>query len=120
MAELRERRIPLEVCPTSNLCLGVVRDLAHHPFDQLYRGGLQVSVSSDDPAFFNTNLTREYLRLGQTFGYDADQLAGLALAGLRQSFLPEPERAALEARFHAELDGLGRELFGAPIQPAVN
>jgi adenosine deaminase len=120
VAELRDRRIPLEVCPTSNLCLGVVRDLAHHPFDRLYRGGLQVSVSSDDPAFFNTNLTREYLRLGQTFGYDADQLAGLALAGLRQSFLPEPERAALEARFHAELDGLGRELFGAPIQPAVN
>jgi aminodeoxyfutalosine deaminase len=120
MAELRERRIPLELCPSSNLCLGVVQDLPHHPFDQLYRGGLQVSVSSDDPAFFNTNLTREYLRLGQTFGYDADQLAGLALGGLRQSFLPEAERAAIEERFHVQLDSLGRELFGAPIQPAVN
>lgn len=120
MAELRERRIPLEVCPSSNLCLGVVPDLTHHPFDQLYRGGLQVSVSSDDPAFFNTNLTREYLRLGQTFGYDADQLAGLALGGLRQSFLPETERATIEERFHVQLDSLGRELFGAPIQPAVN
>ncbi|HEV3455271.1 MAG TPA: adenosine deaminase family protein, partial [Thermoanaerobaculia bacterium] len=119
LAELRERRIPLELCPSSNLCLGVVQDLAHHPFDQLYRAGLRVSVSSDDPAFFNTNLTREYLRLGQTFGYDADQLAGLALAGLRQSFLPVPERTALEARFHAELAGLGRELFGAPVQLPV-
>jgi aminodeoxyfutalosine deaminase len=120
LAELRERRIPLEVCPSSNVCLGLVPDLAHHPFDQLYRGGLQLSVGSDDPAFFQTNLTREYLRLGQAFGYDADQLAGLALAGLRHSFLPEPERATLEARFHDQLDGLGRELFGAPVQPAVN
>jgi adenosine deaminase len=79
-----------------------------------------VSVNSDDPALFSTNLTREYLRLGQTFGYDAEELAGLSLAGLRQCFLPEPERTALEARFQAQLDSLGRELFGAPIQPAVN
>ncbi len=120
VAELRRRRIPLEVCPSSNLCLGVVADLAAHPFDALYRSGLQLSVNSDDPAFFNTNLTREYLRLGQTFGYDADQLAGLALAGLRQSFLTEAERAALEPRFLDQLDALGRELFGAPIQPQVN
>jgi aminodeoxyfutalosine deaminase len=120
LAELRERRIPLEVCPTSNLCLGVVADMAQHPFDRLYRAGLQLSVSSDDPAFFNTNLTREYLRLAQTFGYDAGQLAGLALAALRQGFLPDAERAALEARFHAQLESLGRELFGAPIQPAIN
>jgi aminodeoxyfutalosine deaminase len=120
VAELRERRIPLEICPTSNLCLGVVPDLQHHPFDRLYRSGLQLSVNSDDPAFFNTNLTREYLHLAQAFGYTADELAGLALAGVRHSFLPEPERAALETRFHAQLDALGRELFGAPVQPAVN
>jgi adenosine deaminase len=120
VAELRRRRIPLEVCPTSNLCLGVVSDLAAHPFDALYRSGLQLSVNSDDPAFFNTNLTREYLRLGQTFGYDADQLAGLALAGLRQSFLTDAERTALEGRFLEQLDALGRELFGASIQPQVN
>ena len=119
VAELRERRIPLEVCPTSNVCLGVVEDLARHPFDSLYRAGVRLSVSSDDPAFFNTNLTREYLRLAQTFGYDAVQLAGMALAGLRQSLLPEAARAALEARFLSRLDELGRELFGAPIQPAL-
>jgi adenosine deaminase len=120
VGELRDRRIPLEICPSSNLCLGVVHDLAQHPFDTLYRAGVRVSVSTDDPAFFNTNLTREYLRLGQTFGYDADQLAGLALSSLRQSFLPEPERAALEARFQSQLDTLGQELFGAPVRPAVN
>jgi aminodeoxyfutalosine deaminase len=120
LEELRSNRIPLEVCPSSNLCLGVVPDLDHHPFDRLYRAGVHLSVNSDDPAFFNTNLTREYLRLGQTFGYEAADLAGLALAGLRQSFLPEPERIAMEARFQAQLASLGHELFGAPIQPAIN
>ncbi|HEY4596229.1 MAG TPA: adenosine deaminase, partial [Thermoanaerobaculia bacterium] len=104
--ELRAAQIPLEVCPTSNVCLGVAPDLAGHPFDRLYRAGLALSVNSDDPAFFNTNLTREYLRLHQTFGYSPAELAGLSLAALRQSFLPEPERQTLEERFRQQLDAL--------------
>lgn len=118
--ELRAARIPLEVCPTSNICLGVAPDLPSHPFDRLYRAGVPLSVSSDDPVFFNTNLTREYLRLHQTFGYTPAELAGLALGALRQSFLPDAEKAALEASFHRQLDSLGRELFGAPVEPPVS
>jgi aminodeoxyfutalosine deaminase len=118
--ELRERQIPLEVCPTSNLCLGVAPDLASHPFDRLYREGLALSVNSDDPAFFNTNLTLEYLRLHQTFGYSPSEIAGLSLAALRQAFLGEADRAVLEEKFRLQLDALGRELFGAPIEPPVS
>lgn len=118
--ELRASQIPLEICPTSNLCLGVAPDLASHPFDSLYRAGLAVSVNSDDPAFFNTNLTREYLHLHQTFGYTPAQLAGLSLAAVRQSFLPEAEKTALEESFHQQFDALGRELFGAPVEPPVS
>jgi aminodeoxyfutalosine deaminase len=120
VAELRERQIPLEVCPTSNLCLGVAPDLASHPFDRLYREGLALSVSSDDPAFFNTNLTLEYLRLHQTFGYSPSEIAGMSLAALRQAFLSDADRAALEEKFRLQLDALGRELFGAPIEPPVS
>lgn len=120
VAELRERQIPLEVCPTSNLCLGVAPDLASHPFDRLYREGLALSVSSDDPAFFNTNLTLEYLRLHQTFGYSASEIAGMSLAALRQAFLGDADRAGLEEKFRLQLDALGRELFGAPIEPPVS
>jgi aminodeoxyfutalosine deaminase len=120
LAELRAAQIPLEVCPSSNLCLGVAKDLASHPFDRLYRSGVRVSVNSDDPSFFNTNLTREYLRLHQTFGYSAAELAGLALAALEQSFLPPPERAALVDNFRSRFDALGRELFGAPVEPPVS
>jgi aminodeoxyfutalosine deaminase len=118
VAELARRRIPLEVCPSSNLCLGVVPDLAHHPFDLLYRAGVELSINSDDPAFFNTNLTREYLRLHQTFGYTPAELAGFAFSALRHSFLPGGERERLEARFRTEVEALGRELFGAPLVPA--
>jgi len=99
MAELRERGIPLEICPSSNVCLGVVPDLERHPFDRLARAGCRVTVNSDDPAFFDTTLTGEYLRLSRTFGYGLRELTGLALSGLRAAFLPEEEREALAARF---------------------
>jgi aminodeoxyfutalosine deaminase len=118
--ELRVSQIPLEVCPTSNVCLGVAPDYASHPFDRLYRAGLALSVNSDDPAFFNTNLTREYLRLHQTFGYSPAELAGLSLAALRQSFLPEPGREAMAESFREQFDALGRELFGAPVEAPVS
>lgn len=120
LEELRAAQIPLEVCPSSNVCLGVAPDLAEHPFDRLYRSGLALSVNSDDPAFFNTNLTLEYLRLHQTFGYSPAELAGLSLAALRQSFLPEPERLTLEESFRQQFDALGKELFGGPVEPPVS
>jgi len=118
--ELRAAQIPLEVCPTSNVCLGVFPDLPGHSFDRLYRSGLALSVNSDDPTFFNTNLTLEYLRLHQTFGYSPAELAGFSLAALRQSFLPEPERTALEESFRQQCDALGKEMFGAPVEPPVS
>lgn len=108
--ELRDRRIPLEVCPSSNVCLGVFPDLASHSFDRLYRAGVPVSVNSDDPAFFDTDLSREYHRLHETFGYTPAELAGLSLAALRQSFLPEAEKAALETDFRERIDALSRGL----------
>lgn len=120
MEELRDRQIPLEVCPTSNLCLGAAPDMPSHPFDRLYRAGLALSVNSDDPAFFNTNLTREYLKLHQTFGYTTPELARLSIEALRQTFLPEPERAAMEDTFRQQFDSLGRELFGAPVEAMVS
>jgi adenosine deaminase len=115
VAELRDRRIPLEICPSSNVCLGVFPDLASHSFDRLYRAGVPVSVNSDDPAFFDTELSREYLRLHEAFGYSPEELAGLSLAALRQSFLPDGEKAVLEADFRERMDTLARELLGSGL-----
>ncbi len=115
VAELAGRGIPLEVCPTSNLCLGVAPDLASHPFDRLYRSGVAVTVNSDDPPFFNTTLSDEYRRLAATFGYSAGELAGLSLTALRHAFLPEEEKAQLAAEFRRQFERLGRELLGGPV-----
>ena len=49
----------------------IVPDLASHPFDRLYRAGVTLSVNSDDPPFFDTTLSEEFLRLHRTFGYSA-------------------------------------------------
>ncbi len=117
VAELAERRIPLEVCPSSNVALGVYPSIAAHPFDRLLKAGVPLSVNTDDPAFFGTNLTREYLRLHETFGYGAAELAGLSLAALDQSFLPAQRKAALAGELRSRFRSLGEDVLGAPVVP---
>jgi adenosine deaminase len=99
--ELRARQIPLEVCPTSNVCLGVAPSLADHPLPRLLSAGLYVTVNSDDPPMFNTTLTGEYLALARTFGFGHDVIERLMLNALRAALLPAAERAELEATCRA-------------------
>ena len=71
---LREKQIPLDVSPTSNVCLGVSPTLAEHPLPKLIDEGLLVTINSDDPPMFDTTLTDEYLRIAKTFGFDLPQI----------------------------------------------
>jgi adenosine deaminase len=112
VAELRDRQIPLEVCPTSNVCLGVAPSMAEHPLPQLIEQGLYVTVNSDDPPMFNTTLTGEYLALAQVFQFDAPRLERLALNAVRASLLPPAQRAALEHSFAADFARLRQEHLG--------
>lgn len=98
---LVEHRIPLEVCPSSNLCLGVAPTLAAHPFDRLRREGVHVTVNSDDPPFFDTTVNDEYLRVAAAYGYGEEEIVDLVLAGIDAAFLPAAERAELAARARA-------------------
>lgn len=109
VAELRDRQIPLEVCPTSNVCLGVAPSIAAHPLPAMLEQGLYVTLNSDDPPMFNTTLTNEYHELAHTFGFGAPQLEALALNGVRATLLPAAERAALEAAFVSDFARLRRE-----------
>ena len=118
VAELAAEGVPLEVCPSSNVCLGVVPDLASHPFERLRAAGANVTVNSDDPPLFATTLTEEYQRLADSFGYDAETLGGLAIAALQASFLPPAEKEERERSFRRELAALGEELLGRPVVPA--
>jgi aminodeoxyfutalosine deaminase len=99
---LRERQIPLEVSPTSNICLGVFASYEAHPLRRLWDEGLFITVNSDDPPLFNTDLNHEYEVLVDHFGFTADELEQASLNALRVSFLPQAEKAQLETEFRAE------------------
>jgi adenosine deaminase len=99
VAHLRQAQIPLEVCPSSNVCLGVAPSLAEHPLPKLMAEGLYVTINSDDPPLFNTTLTDEYLRCADAFGFDAATMQAFSLNALRASLLPKDRKAELERRF---------------------
>src|SRR4051794_23592136 len=86
---LREHEIPLEVCPTSNVCTKSVPSLTEHPLPQLVAAGVPVTINSDDPPMFSTTLNAEYAIAAELLGLDAAGVADLARAAVRASFLGE-------------------------------
>jgi adenosine deaminase len=97
VAELRDRGIPLEVCPSSNVALGVSPSIAAHPLPRLLEAGLLVSLGSDDPPLFGTTLTEEYRRCAATFGWGRGEVLALAQAAVEQSFMSDEAKASLLA-----------------------
>lgn len=100
LSYLRDAQIPLELNPTSNICLHVYRKLGHHPLPHLDRMGLLVTVNTDDPPLFNTDLTSEYALLVNEFGYDLPGVARIA----RNAFMASAAPAALRTRLLEEFD----------------
>jgi aminodeoxyfutalosine deaminase len=98
---LRERGIPLEVCPTSNVRTRSVLSLAEHPLPALVAAGVPVTINSDDPPLFSTTLNREYAIAADLLGLGAHGVADLARAAVRASFLAESDRQALLAEIDA-------------------
>jgi aminodeoxyfutalosine deaminase len=87
--ELRERQIPLELNPSSNMRTGVCPSFSAHPLRQYFDAGLLVTLNSDDPAFFGSSVENEY-RLAHTIqGFTQEELKQLAVNSFRASFLPE-------------------------------
>jgi adenosine deaminase len=109
VAELRERQIPLEVCPTSNVCLGEFPSMREHALPHLLDEGLYVTINSDDPPMFNTTLTDEYLAIAHTFGYGADDMERFVMNALRVTLLPDDVKATMEREFEAEFRRLRAE-----------
>ncbi len=84
--ELAEKGIVLEVCPGSNIALGIYRDWRAHPIAELDRRGVKVTVSTDDPPFFHTTMAREYDRLSDALEWDTEQFMRIARTSLDAAF----------------------------------
>jgi adenosine deaminase len=92
--ELVRRRTTLEVCPTSNVCTGVVQQLEAHPLPALLEAGVRATLGADDPSYFDTDLTRELWAAHEKLGLDLDTLDALVDNGLEAAFIAVDERQA--------------------------
>jgi adenosine deaminase len=110
LAHLRDRAVTLDVSPTSNVRTGAVRSIAAHPLRRLFDAGIRVTVNTDDPTFFSTTLIDEYRLAASAFRFNADELATLALNGVRATFLAEVEQEALLRHCEDSIEQLRAEL----------
>jgi aminodeoxyfutalosine deaminase len=97
LAHLAEHGIALEVCPTSNIATRAVRTLGEHPVKEFVAAGVTVTVNSDDPPMFGTDLNTEYAVTASLLGLDEQGVAGLAKNAVNASFLGAAEKAELVA-----------------------
>lgn len=102
MDHLRQTQLALEVCPTSNICLGVYPSLSVHSLPKLMEYGLRITINSDDPPMFNTTLTNEYLACSKAFGWGLETVERLALNAVDVALLQPPERRELTMRFQRD------------------
>jgi adenosine deaminase len=92
---LAEHEIVLEVCPGSNVALGVYSDWRSHPIEKLRERGVPVTVSTDDPPFFHTTLSAEYDRLAYTFGWEDEIIREVNITAAKAAFCDADTRAKL-------------------------
>ena len=92
---IRDRRIPLELCPTSNVNTGVCASIAEHPIGMLRRLRFRVTVNTDNRLMSNTSMSNEFAQLGAAFGWDIDDFEWLTINAMKSAFAPFPERLKL-------------------------
>lgn len=91
-AFVRDKRIPLELCPSSNVQTGAVPSLDKHPFDLLARLRFRVTVNTDNRLMSDTTMSKEMFELAQTFGYGWTDLERFTINAMKSAFIPFPER----------------------------
>jgi aminodeoxyfutalosine deaminase len=102
MEVMAQKQVPLEICITSNLRTGACKSLQEHPVKKFFDEGLMITLSTDDPAMFQTSLNREYEIAQQEFAFSEEHLRELARNSIEASFLPVEKKL----RFMQQIDFL--------------
>lgn len=95
MADLVERDVVLEVCPTSNVCTKAVANMHEHPFPLLREAGVRLTLNTDDPGMFDTDLNNEYRIAHEVFGLNGLELTEIARESVRASFAGAPTKTRI-------------------------
>ena len=95
MDHIKENEIAIESCPVSNVRTGVVASIVEHPIREFYDRSLLVTVNSDDPAFFDTNITFEYTQLHDRLGFSLADLYSITQNGVKSAFLSDNKKETL-------------------------
>ncbi|MDP3270138.1 MAG: adenosine deaminase [Legionella sp.] len=98
MAMVKDKGIALEVCPTSNIFLGLFKNMQEHPFAKFYEAGIKVSINSDDPPFMSTTLANEYERVQKSYQYSDDTMNNITRMAIEAAFVDESTRTELLAK----------------------
>jgi adenosine deaminase len=109
-ARCRDSGIAFTCCPTSTAVVYGWPDLTAHPIKDMVAAGLKVTLNSDDPTMFHTDIGKEYVDLCGALGYGAAQVREFVLAGVDATWLDDTDRSTMRAEFAAELDRLDAEL----------
>jgi aminodeoxyfutalosine deaminase len=102
MEVMAQKQVPVEMCITSNLRTGACKEMQDHPVKKFFDEGLMVTLSTDDPAMFQTSLNKEFEIAQQEFSFSEDHLRELARNSIEASFLPVEKKL----RFMQQIDFL--------------
>lgn len=98
MAMVKDKGIALEICPTSNIFLGLFKNMENHPFPKFYDAGIKISINSDDPPFMSTNLAKEYQRVQESYQYSDTEMNKITTMAIESAFVDELTKQELLAK----------------------
>jgi adenosine deaminase len=106
MKAIAEKGISIECCPVSNLRTAAVPSLSRHPIRKFMENGIRVSVNSDDPPMFGTDMNNEFLQLHRNLGFTLEELFRVSMDSIETSFLREEEKMRLRKIFMRDFEAL--------------
>jgi adenosine deaminase len=115
---VNDHRIPIEICPSSNVQTGAVPDLASHPIRFYFDYGLRVTVNTDNRLITDTSVTKELWLLHKHCAFGLEDLVTMIVSGFKSAFLPYKEKADLLAAVNTEIEETLRRFLKTTPKPA--